>query len=263
MRKAILLVSLASLAALVLSQTAFATHAHPANNGAPGLNFSVVPQYQQCLSPAAKGHHGTPLAGPSCGPTKQTSPLLTTGGAGTFKGVSTFGINVTCAGGPPPVGTCSGTEDVALTASATDVRCKPGSAIFNNATLCPNTNQAASGKDYAGQVQGNAQIRITDAYNSQDLSPTPQACSSTTTCHATVVDLPFPVTGTCAATADATIGGTCSVATTANAVVPGVVKKGKQAIVGIGQVIVNDGGADGLAATAPNNLFAVQGIYIP
>jgi hypothetical protein len=82
-----------------------------------------------------------------------------------------------------------------------------------------------------------------------------------------VVDLPFPVTGTCAATAaDASIGSRCSTNTTADAVVPGaggVVKEGKKANVEIGQIIVNDGGADGLASTAPNTVFARQGIYIP
>ena len=31
----------------------------------------------------------------------------------------------------------------------------------------------------------------------------------------------------------------------------------------LGQIEVQDGGADGLAATAPNEVFARQGIFVP
>jgi hypothetical protein len=51
-------------------------------------------------------------------------------------------------------------------------------------------------------------------------------------------------------------------------VVPNVVKEGRKAVVEVGQIHVIDGGADGDVDTAgppnrPNELFAVQGIYIP
>jgi hypothetical protein len=39
--------------------------------------------------------------------------------------------------------------------------------------------------------------------------------------------------------------------------------KGKRAIWELGQVRVYDGGPDGLAATADNSLFAVQGVFVP
>jgi hypothetical protein len=60
------------------------------------------------------------------------------------------------------------------------------------------------------------------------------------------VDLPFPITGTCAATpADATIGGTCNVDTSTLAVQPGAAfpaHDGKKvANVEFGQAFVNDG----------------------
>ena len=45
--------------------------------------------------------------------------------------------------------------------------------------------------------------------------------------------------------------------------VPGAVKDVKRAIVEIGQLQVFDGGPDGVAATDPNTLFSVQGIFIP
>jgi len=262
MRKVILLVSLASLAGLLLSQTAFATHVHPANGGAKKLTFTVVPAFKACTT-GTTGTHGSPLAGPSCQTTAASaeSATLTTGAGATFKATSSFLIEVFCTDATaPPCPAAGDQEDVRLVASATDVRCK--GSIGSNVTLCPNAN-TAGGKDYAGQVQGNATIRITDHFNTAGAA----SCSSTTTCSATVVDLPFPVTGTCAATAgDATIGGTCSVSTTADAVVPGsggVVKEGKKATVEIGQILVNDGGTDGLASTAGNTVFARQGIYIP
>jgi hypothetical protein len=249
---------LVSLAGLVLSQTAFATHTHPANLGAKKLTFSVVPAFKACTAPNST--HGTPLGGASCTPPVAVSTNLTTGEVATnqFKGTSSFLIEVFCSGttvqNPPCSAVAGDQEDVKLVASATDVRCKSG---ISDATKCSSENGTPAGKvdnDYTGQVQGTAQIRITDAYNG--------APGFTT--HATVIDLPFPVTGTCAATTgDATLGSNCSVNTTADAVVGGVVKEGKKANVEIGQIQVNDGGADGVVATAPNLLFAVQGIYIP
>ncbi len=263
MRKAILLVSLGSLAALMLSQTAFATHAHPANGGAKTLTFTVVPAFKACTT-GTTGTHGSPLAAPSCQTTASSaeSGTLTTGAGASFKATSSFLIQVFCtdASAPPCSAAAGDQEDVKLVASATDVRCK--SSIGSNAALCPSAN-SAGGKDYAGQVQGNATIRITDHFNTAGAA----SCSSTTSCSATVVDLPFPVTGTCAATSgDATIGGACNINTTADAVVPGaggVVKEGKKAGVEVGQILVNDGGTDGLASTAGNTVYARQGIYIP
>jgi hypothetical protein len=240
---------------LVVAGVAVANHTHPANGGAKTLRFTVVPAFKACTSPNST--HGTPLGGPSCTPPVQVSTNLTTGEVATnqFKGTSSFLIQVFCTNGgtPPTCGAAGDQEDVKLVASATDVRCKSGIA---DATKCSNENGTPTGKvddDYIGQVQGTAQIRITDSFNG----------SPGFTTHATVVDLPFPVTGTCAATADATLGSNCSVNTTADAVVPNVVKEGKKANVEIGQIQVNDGGADGIVATSGNLLFAVQGIYIP
>jgi hypothetical protein len=41
------------------------------------------------------------------------------------------------------------------------------------------------------------------------------------------------------------------------------VKDTKRAIVEISQLLINDGGTDGVVATTPNTLFGVQGIFIP
>jgi hypothetical protein len=42
-----------------------------------------------------------------------------------------------------------------------------------------------------------------------------------------------------------------------------MVTDGKRAIVQVGQLHVFDGGSDGLVGTADNDLFAVQGIFVP
>ena len=60
-----------------------------------------------------------------------------------------------------------------------------------------------------------------------------------------------------------TIGSTCSLNTTADAVLPGVVKETRRAIWQLGQVQVFDGGSDGVVSTTPNTLFLTQGIFVP
>jgi hypothetical protein len=45
--------------------------------------------------------------------------------------------------------------------------------------------------------------------------------------------------------------------------VPGSVKDAQRGVVEIGQLQINDGGADGTVATADNTLFEVQGVFIP
>ena len=51
--------------------------------------------------------------------------------------------------------------------------------------------------------------------------------------------------------------------TTFDAVAPGSVPEGKRAIWELDAIEVFDGGTDGIASTAPNTLFARQGIFVP
>ena len=76
-------------------------------------------------------------------------------------------------------------------------------------------------------------------------------------------DAAFAWTVPCSATADTTVGATCAVTTSADAVMPGVIKEGMRSIWQLGQVQVFDGGADGQASTTPNTLFATQGVFVP
>jgi hypothetical protein len=106
--------------------------------------------------------------------------------------------------------------------------------------------------DYAGEVQATTSVRITDRLNG-DGAPEP----------ATVQDMPLPATVPCSGTADNTIGSTCSIATSFDAITPGSVPEGQRSIWQLGQIEVFDGGPDGLVSTAGNTLFANQGVFAP
>jgi hypothetical protein len=105
--------------------------------------------------------------------------------------------------------------------------------------------------DYTGQLQLDTTIRVTDRDNGPSL-------------HGTVQDTPFRVTVPCTTTTDPHVGSTCSVNTTADAVVGGgTIKESRRSIWQLGQVRVNDGGADGVASTTPNSPFVTQGVLVP
>jgi hypothetical protein len=72
----------------------------------------------------------------------------------------------------------------------------------------------------------------------------------------------FAFTLTCQTTTETNIGSTCSATTTADAVMPGVVREGKRSVWGLGQVKVFDGGADA-DTTGDNTLFLTQGLLAP
>jgi hypothetical protein len=244
--------ALAASALSMLVTAEFASATHPRPKGASPVRLAMVPAYNACTSPNRT--HGTPLAFPSCNPPVQTSSSVTIGSPdanGAAANAVAFIKIAVKAGVPGP----PEDSDVILTASSTDIRCKAGTAACGSAN-------AADGADYTGELQGDAQIRITDHWNAVAPGGGPDA--------ATVIDIPFPVNATCAATASTSIGSTCTVNTTANAVIGGpgpwadpVVKDTKRAIVEIGQVQVIDGGPDGVVATSPNTVFAKQGIFIP
>jgi hypothetical protein len=168
--------------------------------------------------------HGPPLAFGSCNPPQQVSTRLTVG---------TPDANGQAANslGSVRFGVVPG--DVAVSASITDVR-----------------NTAGLG-DYTGELQVNPTVRITDRSNGPGANEP-----------ATTADSQFPITVPCGATGGS-VGSTCSVSTSFNAVVPGAVVTGKRAIWALGAVEVLDGGADGVASTGPNALFARQGIFVP
>jgi predicted acyl esterase len=207
-----------------------ATFARP--KGATPLRASLVPAYSQCTS--ANKTHGAPLAFGSCGPPSQVSPNLTVGSPDANGApVNSIGsVRLDAIAGNPL--TPADEADVQLRVSLTDVR------------------QAAGLADYTGQLQETTSVRITDRANGGAGDEA-----------ATVQDTPVSVTVPCAATADPAKGSDCSVSTSVDAVVPGAVPEGKRSVWELGQVLVRDGGPDGLVSTPDNSLFAVEGVFVP
>lgn len=191
--------------------------------GATPLRASLAPAYKPCT--AANRTHGSPLSFGSCNPPTQVSDFVTVGtpDANGAAASSIGSVLVQVLAAP----------DVRMSASITDVRNKAGLA------------------DYTGELQGRLPLRITDKTNGPSL--TESATGDTT----------FAFTIPCATTTSTTVGSTCSVVTTANAVAPGAVVAGARAIWEIQNVQVFDGGADGVASTTPNTLFADQAIFEP
>ena len=232
----------AALVAAAIAAPAQGIHARP--KGATPITASLVPFFSPCTSPNRT--HGAPLAFPSCAP--PVGPFDTGPGTPDANGAAANQIGrvrfdtIVGVPGPPE------DSDIYTALSITDVRC-----LGAIAAACPSAN-AAGGPDYDGEFQYAPQVRITDHDNyASTISPET----------ATVSDIPFPVNGQCAATADTSIGGTCAIATTFNAIVPGAIKDGKRTIWEMGPVTVFDGGPDKKVSTADGFPFATQGVFVP
>jgi hypothetical protein len=197
---------------------------------------SLVPAYSQCAPASANRTHGPPLGFPSCNPPAQGSSHLTIGTADAngqpTKSVSfvRYGVQV----GDPA--TPADEANVRIITSLTDVR------------------KASDLSDYTGELRLDQGLRITD----KDNTPYPGGPGP-----GTVTDTSFPVTIPCAATADTSVGSTCAIDTTAEAIVPNAVKEGRRAVWEIGQVKVYDGGTSGTAGASDAALFMNQGVFVP
>jgi|tagenome__1003787_1003787.scaffolds.fasta_scaffold20488487_2 hypothetical protein len=225
----------------VIAQAAQATHVRP--KGATPLYVPLTVAYNECT--AANRVHAAPLAFPSCNPPVAASPNVTVGtpdangAAANFTGAVRFKVIA---------------ADVALNATIVDVRCKAGTATCGSAN-------AQDGADYTGELQGSSAIRVTDHHNGPFTNPT---CSPTPcTDPATGVDVGLNLTVPCVASADTSIGGSCSLATSVNTLIPTAISSGQREVIQSGQLIVNDGGPDGTAATTDNSPFLVQGLFTP
>jgi glucose/arabinose dehydrogenase len=201
--------------------------------GASPVRASLVPAFAACTSPNRT--HGAPLTSGSCAPPAQQSGFLTVG-APDANGAAVNSIGVVALrvvnGDPGP----TDEADVRLGASITDVRNRP------------------SLTDYGGQLRVRLPIRITDLDN-----PPPAGGSGA----GTVQDTTFAFTVPCTTNSDPAVGSTCSVATTADAVTPSMIKESDRTIWQLGQIDVLDGGPDGQVATNDNTVFARQGVFVP
>jgi hypothetical protein len=237
-------VPFAVLAMLGTAQIGSASHPRPI--AASPVRAALVPAYNQCT--AANRTHGPPLGYPACHPPAQSSSAITVGtsdanGANANSTGSIRLASVVGAPGPPDDG------DVKMLASITDVRCKAGT------TACGASNTQA-GADYTGELQVSLVIRISDHWNAPTAGGGPDP--------ATVIAIPLLANFSCTATASVDVGSTCTLNTTVNTVYQAdAVKDGKRMVIELDQPQVRDGGPDGVMATTPNGLFAVQGIFVP
>ena len=244
-RLAVLLAGMA-LCALPLASSAFASHDVPQSAG--HLHFVLVPNFRQTINAtqcSARGGqpstHGAPLALSSCNP-----PALAPGTVAHVgvQGTSYADITVIPGDTDPTNGDQA---DVSLVGAGTDVR--SGSATG------PDYDPNPSGAD----VTSVALIRVSDHYN----STTGQPCSATTSCQGTMQDLNFMTPVSCAATADPTIGSTCSVSTTADGVVPNSVLENKNGVIQTFRLRIRDAGTNGVPGDTDDRDAFMQGIYIP
>jgi hypothetical protein len=196
--------------------------------------IALVPAYKACTS--ANSTHAAPLAVPSCNPPVPTSDHLTVGtpDANGKPARSVGRITLTVVGESPIDFENGDQANVLINASISDVFTKPGLT------------------DYTGELRAVFGLRITDRFNGAGFQKP-----------ATVADTPLAVNLSCSATGGPE-GSLCNVATTADAVLPGVTREGKRAVWELSDVKVFDGGGDGDADTSGDNtLFATQGAFAP
>ena len=106
--------------------------------------------------------------------------------------------------------------------------------------------------DYTGQLEARTTLRLTDNRGGVGGNE-----------YGTIQDVPFEFTVPCVATGSTTVGSTCSISTSADALQPGIAVEGARGVWQLSKVQVADGGADGVASTEPNTIFAVQGVFVP
>lgn len=225
---------------MAVSQLAGATHVRP--KAATPLRDSMVIAQRACTAPNTI--HGTPLAFPSCQPPGQVSQWVSAGTPDANGAPANFVGHVRLIQLP---------ADIGIDSNITDVRCLPATA----ASVCTPAN-AADGPDYVGQLEIRIGFRITDHFNAP-MSTTP----------GTMVDITFPVKEPCASTPNVAVGGTCSIVTSMNAIVPGSAPGAKRTVYQIpqqtspGGIQVWDGGQNGVAGASDATLYLEPGVFLP
>ncbi len=198
---------------------------YPRPVGAPSIRVSLVPAYAQCVAPNRE--HGPPLAFDSCSPPRPPSefPYMTVGtpdanGAGANM---TGWARLQAVLGDPATSANEADLDVSL--QVTDVRCR---ADLPDEPPCTNPN-AKAGTDYGGGIEVRLGLLVTDRYN----LPAPAANGPGT--GATTMSF----FGDCAVTTNTSIGASCSIDTSANAITPGAVIEGRRSIMEVSQIEVS------------------------
>jgi hypothetical protein len=250
------IVALCGLAGLFLwSSSALSSHVRP--KGATPKLDSLVIDYKHCFSPTRS--HGGPFSLSSCSPPVPESGNLTVG----TPDANTFAANFVgstrldyCPSALFPG--CTAPADTALKINLDDIRC---TAAVAPAKCAPVPGGALD--DYIGEVEVLVEIQLTDHCN-VETGPAPSSCPSAGDA-ATVEPTSLSITVPCVATPEAppnTHGSDCDLSTSLNAAEPGTTVAGQRMNIET-SVSVRDGGPDGDVSTAPNDSFAVPGVFVP
>jgi Tol biopolymer transport system component len=221
---------------------------YPRPAGAAPLRVSLVPTYASCTAPNRE--HGPPLAFGSCNPPALRSSNLTVGTPDANGAVANMmgwlKFRVLNPGPTPP-----DDAELSITASIDDVRCQRPDIPHP----CSSQGNTHPTPDYVGRLTARVPLRLTDRYNLP--SPGGRGAGTMT---ATVFDMRID----CSPTASTSIGSTCALTTTGNAIIPGLVVEGRRSVWQLGDVLVFDGGPGG--ASDPDGSatpFLRQGIFVP
>ena len=240
--------------ATYLATFAPAGYARP--KGATPSNIKLVPAHRECTPESANAEHGAPLDNPSCSPSQDESGTLTVGtpdknGFGA-NATGTVTFKVVCTDGQtPPCPTPGETEDVSIKASITDVRCASTNAA------CP----GGPGSDYAGRLLAASTIRATDKLNGVFGSGA-----------GTAADLPLDIPIDCTVTSGTSVGSTCSLNTTADALYPGIAREQSRSVWQFGELRVHDAGPNGTGygtgcpptcGNGDEQVYLQQGLFLP
>jgi hypothetical protein len=206
---------------------------YPSVIGGSPLRVPLVPSYKVCETNQSNAAHGVPLAFGSCNPPARNSSLVAVGGRSLA-----FARMVVCdLSSVASICAPLTKPDVKITGSVSDVR--------SNGPTGPDYNDPDGQPDLTEVVK----VRLTDLFSTDG--------------PATVTDFDFSLPIDCVTTTDTTIGSTCPVNTTMNAIIPGLVKNGKSAVMQLHEIQVLDQGADGIRANADDKVFEAQGIFLP
>jgi hypothetical protein len=198
------------------------------------VTIRLVPAFQPCTAP--NGSHAAPQVGPSCNPPRLVSQYLTIGTPDTNGNAPQFKGDVFLrALGESPITSTNGDQaDIGIEVHTSDIR------------------RQSDLLDYAGQLQLILTTRMTDRLNGNYLNDS-----------ATATEVPLSLPVPCTPTADTSIGSSCNLNTTLEAILPNTVTEAKRSNWAITNVEVRDGGADGNAGTAPNTVFLKTGLFVP
>lgn len=199
------------------------------------INVSLVPAFRQSGTVAnpANGQHSPPLGSPATLPPRPSSSVTAVGS------LNTGSAQMAVVAGNQA--TSADEADITYTGSITDVRAgSPTGADYN-----PN----AAGPDMTLFTRA----RLTDLQN----GPSGGTSAGTTT------DLELPGVPIDCVTSAGPEGANCNLSTSADAVLPGVIKEGRQTVGQVFRARVSDSGPDGVRGNGDDVLFAQQGIYIP